>query len=230
MSVTDISDEKRRRALERIFFHDFANSVGALSGFSQLLPEADARDRDELEREISMLSERLVEELNAQRDLIAAENNELQIRTEDIRSGEFLREMIARYHQQEIAAGKEIVLDEKSADVVFRNDRVLLSRVIGNMIKNALEASREGDVVRIKCEANDDEIKFYVANPGVIPYEDQLQIFQRSFTTKGTGRGLGTYSMRMLSEQYLGGTVSFTSATGEGTVFTARYPRRLVDS
>lgn len=227
LSVADISNEKRRRALERIFFHDIANTIGALSGFSQLLNEADPGDKDELGREITILSERLVEELNAQRDLAAAENNELEIHTEDIGSGEFLREMIERYRPQKIAAGKEIILDEESVDAVFRNDRILLSRVIGNMIKNALEASREGDVVRIKGEADVKEVKFQVANPRVIPYESQLQIFQRSFSTKGAGRGLGTYSMKMISERYLKGTVSFTSAAGKGTVFTARYPRRL---
>jgi signal transduction histidine kinase len=227
LSVADISNEKRRRSLERIFFHDIANTVGALSGFSQLLSESNSEDKDELEQEILVLSERLVEELSAQRDLVAAENNELKVSPEDIGSGELLLEMIARYRVQEIAAGKEIVLDEKSVDVVFRNDRILLTRVIGNMIKNALEASEEGDKVSVRCEADDTEVKFHVANPKVIPYDNQLQIFQRSFSTKGTGRGLGTYSMKMISERYMKGTVSFTSVTGEGTVFTARYPRRL---
>jgi PAS domain-containing protein len=38
-SVIDISHEKRRRILERIFFHDILNTAGALSGFSELLIE-----------------------------------------------------------------------------------------------------------------------------------------------------------------------------------------------
>ncbi len=54
-----------------------------------------------------------------------------------------------------------------------------------------------------------------------------MQMFHRSFSTKGTGRGLGTYSMKLLSERYLGGSVTFRSIPGEGTTFTARYPRLL---
>jgi sensor histidine kinase regulating citrate/malate metabolism len=51
------------------------------------------------------------------------------------------------------------------------------------------------------------------------------QIFQRSFTTKGElGRGVGTYSMRLLGGQYLGGHVHFTTSEEEGTEFSIRLP------
>jgi len=51
----------------------------------------------------------------------------------------------------------------------------------------------------------------------------QLQIFRRSFSTKGIDRGMGTYSMKLLTE-YLQGEVSFTSSEENGTLFVARYP------
>jgi sensor histidine kinase regulating citrate/malate metabolism len=60
-----------------------------------------------------------------------------------------------------------------------------------------------------------------------MPSEVQLQVFQRSFSTKGAGRGLGTYSMKLISERYLQGCVSFVSTAPDGTVFSADYPRIL---
>jgi signal transduction histidine kinase len=63
-----------------------------------------------------------------------------------------------------------------------------------------------------------------VHNPVYIMPEIQLQIFQRSFSTKGSGRGLGTYSIRLFSERYLKGKVSFTSNPQEGTTFRVQYP------
>jgi sensor histidine kinase regulating citrate/malate metabolism len=63
-----------------------------------------------------------------------------------------------------------------------------------------------------------------VHNDAPIPREVRLQIFQRAFSTKGPGRGLGTYSMKLLSQRYLGGDVSFTSSEEGGTTFKARYP------
>jgi signal transduction histidine kinase len=57
--------------------------------------------------------------------------------------------------------------------------------------------------------------------------EVQARIFQRSFSTKAQrGRGLGTYSMKLLGERYLGGAVSFVSAAGTGTVFSVTLPSR----
>ena len=67
-------------------------------------------------------------------------------------------------------------------------------------------------------------VEFSVHNPNPMPRNVQLQVFQRSFSTKGSGRGLGTYSMKLLSERYLGGRVSFESNEESGTVFRARYP------
>jgi sensor histidine kinase regulating citrate/malate metabolism len=54
--------------------------------------------------------------------------------------------------------------------------------------------------------------------------EIQLQIFQRSFSTKGEARGIGTYSIKMFTEQYLGGKVSFVSNPTEKTVFSISLP------
>ncbi|MGK0289243.1 MAG: sensor histidine kinase regulating citrate/malate metabolism, partial [bacterium] len=71
---------------------------------------------------------------------------------------------------------------------------------------------------------DDNWIEFSVHNPAVISKDIQLQIFQRSFSTKGENRGLGTYSVKLLSEQYLNGKVRFSSEAGKGTTFYVRYP------
>jgi len=64
-----------------------------------------------------------------------------------------------------------------------------------------------------------------VHNAAVMLPTVQLQIFSRSFSTKGNGRGLGTYSIKLISEKYLRGHVAFVSNANEGTQFTVRYPR-----
>jgi sensor histidine kinase regulating citrate/malate metabolism len=65
-----------------------------------------------------------------------------------------------------------------------------------------------------------------VQNGGLLSEPVRRQMFQRSFSTKGTqGRGIGTYSVRLLVEQYLGGSVTFTSDPEHQTVFTIALPR-----
>lgn len=63
-----------------------------------------------------------------------------------------------------------------------------------------------------------------VHNPTYMPEEIRLQIFNHSFSTKGAGRGLGTYSMKFLTEKYPWGQIAFQSVKDEGTTFTATYP------
>jgi sensor histidine kinase regulating citrate/malate metabolism len=64
-----------------------------------------------------------------------------------------------------------------------------------------------------------------VSNPGLIPEQVQLQLFKRSFSTKSAkGRGIGTYSMKLFGERYLGGRVGFESTAEKGTTFWIELP------
>jgi sensor histidine kinase regulating citrate/malate metabolism len=93
-----------------------------------------------------------------------------------------------------------------------------------NLIKNAIEASISGDTVRIEIAREKEEFMIRVANPAAIPLDQQLQMFQRSFSTKGSGRGIGTYSIKLLTEKFLKGKVSFSSSLEAGTCFEIRIP------
>jgi sensor histidine kinase regulating citrate/malate metabolism len=87
-----------------------------------------------------------------------------------------------------------------------------------------LEATKAGGTVSLGAEVNAADCTFWCQNDGAIPREVALQIFQRSFSTKGRGRGIGTYSIKLLGERYLGGQVSFTSMPETGTRFQIRLP------
>ena len=93
------------------------------------------------------------------------------------------------------------------------------------MIKNALEACAQGQIVTVASHAAGDSVNFSVHNPTYITRDVQLQLFKRSFSTKGAGRGLGTYSMKLLTERYLKGKIAFTSFEQEGTTFTLKLER-----
>ena len=49
-----------------------------------------------------------------------------------------------------------------------------------------------------------------------------------SFSTKGDpGRGIGTHSVKLLTEKYLNGEVRFVSRPGEGTTFRVTVPKAV---
>jgi PAS domain-containing protein len=222
--INDISNEKRRRILERIFFHDVLNTASGIHSFSEILKEANQDELEEFQGIIYRLSNRLIDEITAQRELLAAESNELKSKPVATNSLEIINDVCDLYRNNELAKGKKLVVFSGSQSIDMTADQGLLTRVLTNMTKNALEASAPGDIVTLGCELVKGQVEFWVHNPVFIPENIQLQIFQRSFSTKGTARGLGTYSMKLLSERYLKGSVSFTSTEKEGTKFMARYP------
>jgi signal transduction histidine kinase len=225
-AVTDISHEKRRQALERIFFHDVMNAASILLGSVTLLREKQNGQQDQLTDLVYLGATKLIDEIKAQQLLTQAESNELTVQPDVIRVEGLLREIADSYDVQH--SGR-IQIAACDPELILVSDPVLLRRVIGNMVKNALEASRRGHVITLGCQRHAAEIEMWVHNPVPMPRHVQLQIFQRSFSTKGAGRGLGTYSMKLLGERYLKGSVFFTSSE-EGTVFTIRCPADISSS
>lgn len=92
------------------------------------------------------------------------------------------------------------------------------------MLKNALEASLLNSKVTLSVVKNESSALFSVHNNSYIDADTQLQLFKRSFTTKGVGRGLGTYSMKLFGEKYLKGSVWFESKQDLGTTFYIELP------
>jgi sensor histidine kinase regulating citrate/malate metabolism len=83
----------------------------------------------------------------------------------------------------------------------------------------------------MECRERGEECVFAVHNPDVMPEAVQLQVFQRSFSTKEpSGRGIGTYSMKLFGERYLGGKVDFVSREPEGTTFTLALRKRPAEN
>jgi signal transduction histidine kinase len=171
------------------------------------------------------LSEQLVEENHAQRDLVLAESGDLELQLDMLTTMQVLDDVRTQYLKSPIASDRVIELRDMWSGIIW-TDRRLLMRILGNMLKNALEATEPGQAVAIDCFDQGKEVAFAVHNPGVMAEEVQLQMFLRSFSTKGQpGRGIGTDSVKLFGERYLGGRVGVVSQAPEGTTFTLALPK-----
>lgn len=227
-SMEDIGSQKRLAVLTRMFFHDARNVLGGIKGYLYRLTRrlgpgaAEGREVTQL----SALTDRLVDEIEAQADLMRAESGELEVQPQTASAPALVSDVVRIYSAHPAADNRSICSDEVWPGQLV-TDVQLFARVLGNMLLNALEATPPGGRVEIACREQGDRVTFCVSNPGVIPKNVQLQIFHRSFSTKQPGRGLGTHSMKLFSERYLQGRVSFTSREPEGTVFTLSLPKVL---
>ena len=222
--LQDITDDWRRAALERTFFHDINNMLGSLAMASSLL--ADGETDPELVQIIRRSAARLAREVAIQKCLRDEEDCAWQLDPEPTTLGELLGELDVLFGKHPAAEGKRLEIDAPAEDAVVHVDVSLLLRVLGNMVTNALEASAPGATVRVWADVADGQVTFGTWNDGLIPDAVALRVFQRNFSTKkGPGRGIGTYSMKMIGERYLGGEVRFSTSAEDGTTFELIIPR-----
>jgi len=222
VSFADNSDSVRKRILERTFFHDIINTAGALKGIVGLLKD-DVPDIIKPEVEfVEDVFKSLVEEIQGQKYMMDAENKQLVLQLTNIETLTELKSVSKLYEGHDSAINKTITLDDHCINKVLYTDQRLLRRILGNMVNNALEATDEGGVVTLGCSMNDnkhDWIRFWVHNATYMDDRAQNFVFHRSFSTKGTGRGLGTYSMKLFGETFLKGKVGFITDNDKGTQF-----------
>jgi signal transduction histidine kinase len=224
-SLFDISNEKRRGVMERIFFHDMMNTINGISGIAHVLPMIEPEKQVNYFSFLNRLTQSLVDDMLSHRLLTMAEKNEYNVAQHQISSLDFVREEVEKYRKIASLEAKEVRITDDSENNDLITDKVLLACVLGNMIKNALEAEPSGALIKVSVLMNDSEfLTISVKNDSVINETDRLKVFKRSFSTKSDKRGLGTYAMKLFTEKYLNGTVSFESREGKGTTFTVQLP------
>lgn len=236
LAAEDISERKRHEVLERVFYHDIGNTIGGIRAILNL-----SEDDDHLAAEYMGLlraaTDQLTEEIDSQRSIKAAEQGNLETTAQTVSVRAVIERSIDMLGYQLYGKDIKIAIDDSrqteekpdggSEALRIEADPVLLRRVLDNMLKNAVEASGPGDTVRIGFDEEDDAVSIWVWNASSMSQETRIRVFQRSYTTKGRGRGLGTYGMKMLTERYLQGTISFDSEAGSGTTFRIRIPKSL---
>ncbi len=220
--VHDVTVEQRRAALERTFFHDINNLLAGLLQTCELLAETCPNELTEV---VVDAATRLHGEVAIQRYISAAQTGHYRAAWRTCGVNRVVEE-IKRFHDQHpVAHGKRIECKVAAQDVTITTDVSALFRVLSNMVINALEATGKGGSVRVWIEPEEQHVAFCVWNRSAIPAEVQGRLFQRNFSTKAeAGRGIGTFSMKLLGEDVLGGRVGFTSSPEEGTVFRFTHP------
>lgn len=101
-----------------------------------------------------------------------------------------------------------------------------LKNVISNLINNAID-SLEGSsgIIKLKLYSRADKAFIEVIDNGIgISFDLYKNIFNKGFTTKRTGNGLGLFNAKQDIEA-MGGTLLFESVPDKGTTFTIALPK-----
>lgn len=216
--LQDVTLEQLRASLERTFFHDISNMLTGLLGVSQLLSRDPSPALVDVVQQSAL---RLYKEVEIQKYLFRNDMEDLRVTRENVNAEQLQKELQNVFECHPARDGKVLAYASPPPGLAVTTDASLALRVMSNMLTNALEATADHGTVKAWFEREaGGALAFCVWNDAEIPEPVRGRIFQRSFTTKeGSGRGIGTYAMRLIGERLLGGRVSFTSSGNDGTTF-----------
>ncbi len=221
--VRDITPVFRRQRTERSFFGNLLNMLSNIDVMFDV-EESGELTLDEQKRHVLRLTKTMNEQINIIQDIIAIESDELETNFTKLDSNIMLKDVAGFFGGDRIAENRRIVLPKENDNISFMSDARLVRRIMINLLKNALEASRDHDILNIDCVIERNNVVFSIYNPQYIPVEDQKLVFRQSFSTKGSGRGYGTYTAKTLAEHYLNGKLWFSSSPRKGTTFFVSFP------
>ena len=140
---------------------------------------------------------------------------------------ELLEHIKRQYSFRAEQEGKEIVL-EGDEQTVFSCDRTWLTEAIGNLVKNALDHTAQGDRILVRWQQSPCLTQITVEDTGSgIHPEDLYHIFKRFYRSRFSkdtqGVGLGLPLAKSIVEAHQG-SIEVHSKLGQGTAFTINFP------
>ncbi len=232
MSVELLSRSERESAwkdLAQQIAHDIKNPLTPMKLRTQQIRKEMAEGKIDVQK-LNQYTEMLLNQIETINDITSS----FYILTK-IHQGEGVKENLIAIINNVL----DLHLNQKHYSVVFENQtnekeafvyiqKTQLIRVFNNLIRNAVQASKEGEIQKIIIELSDYgsqmwEIKIKDFGKGM----DQNTLkhaFVPRFTTKSTGMGLGLVMVKNIINDW-NGTIDIESVLGQGTTFIIRLPR-----
>lgn len=117
-----------------------------------------------------------------------------------------------------------LIQKEIELDAAISLDPQLLTRVMENLINNAIQAMEHGGTLTLTSHISKDNLIITIRDTGTgISPESQSRIFDPLYTTKPKGTGLGLSVTRRLIEAH-GGKISLIETSPGGTTFEVTLP------
>lgn len=219
--------------------HELRTPMNGIIGLSELLMEMNmTEEQTELAEAVNSSSRNLLILLNDILDLSKIEAGELTLENIPFDTRRAVRQTVDLL--KSISSRKGVVLESNINPIVperLMGDPARLQQIMNNLISNAIKFTEVGyvriDVTSARDKTGNPEIHIRVEDTGIgIPDDKRDAIFQKftqadvSTARKYGGTGLGLSITKELVEM-MGGTISFDSAEGKGTVFYVEIPIQI---
>jgi signal transduction histidine kinase len=220
--------ERMRGQLVQSFSHEFRTPLSVILSSADLL-EAGGDRMDPIRKGgvISQIQEstRQLSEM-AEEILLLSRLEAPRIRLKPVQVE--LRTFCEALARVSVAANKNPVSMDISADGKVLLDPMLLRPALANLVSNAVKYSQSGGVVKIAAEHRSGVLTFTVSDNGIgIPADDMTRLgeafYRASNVGETPGTGLGLAIVRRTAK-LMGGKLDLESNIGQGTVATLTIP------
>lgn len=230
----DITELKRLEFLkddiERTMRHDLRSPLNGMIGLPQAMMDDEnltSAQREYL-RLIAKSARRLLNTINSSLDLYMLESCNYTLKYDEFNLIEMISD-ISDEQRQDIEQKRISVSvfvnhrpTELDGAVVVTCDTNLTYRIIMNLLKNAIEASNNGDMIGIFIQTT--PLSISIRNTNEVPREIRDCFFDKFVTSgKKFGTGLGTYSAAMIAKA-LGGNIHLDTTVSGKTTVTVNFP------
>lgn len=207
-----MESDRMKTAFIQNVSHEVRTPLNIISGFAQVLsnPElaSGIEDRQQMSQMMQKNARIITSLIDEMLELSNSEKKTGAIKDDEVEVNDTLCDMLQEY---EGLQSKDTVLKFESSlseDFKIMTNKLMLRRIVGSLIDNAIKNTATG-LVTLKVSANNQELKMIVEDTGKgIPAEEAEHIFER-FTKLDSfkeGLGLGLTLCRSMTER-LGGTV-----------------------
>ncbi len=215
--------------------HEIRTPMNIITGFAGLLSsEDDPDERQDYVRLIQKAGKSLLRIIDEILDVSKIEAGKFEIEIKDCSLDKMLSgiEVMMRPLAREEGLQFDVLRCGKLPDTI-QTDSGRLRQCLLNLIGNAIKFTKQGYIhlnVSAGCIQDKPFVRFDVEDTGIgIPQDKHVAVFETfsqadgSHTRQYGGTGLGLTITKQLA-QLLGGELSFTSADGEGSVFSLVIP------
>ena len=214
--------------------HELRTPLTAISGWAHLLqrgklsPEESARAVETIIRNAGAQAQIIDELLDVSRII----TGKLQLDLQPLEIGAVVQAAIVTVTPAANVKGIQIQLLQNPAGTCVMGDPERLQQVFWNLLSNAIKFTPRGGRVRVGVECVGSSVEVVVSDSGVgIDPEFLPRVFDRftqddsSSTRRASGLGLGLSIARQLVELHAGSLIAKSPGLGQGSTFTARFPR-----
>jgi len=175
-------------------------------------------------------NERMIDLINDMLQADRLESGTMQFTFQPVQLLDLLDNILIEIKSLAVQKRVRIVYEKREEVPPLSMDPQTMRVVLQNLLENAVKYTPQDGSVRINVRHVEGGVEVSIADTGIgIPKAYQKDIFRRFFRapnavlTETVGSGLGLYIVKTIVERH-GGTITFTSEEGKGTMFTIHLP------